>query len=166
MTCPHALRKQPLTRNSTQHRVKITANYREGLTGCTAQREGWKMLIPVVILPLLQVNFPLSISLDSVCLPFGSLQVNLHMYVLSGQIARSQLPVLQKVTCRVGGFSARTVSPSGGGSAQWRLGLGLREESTPQFSLTWPLGISEGDNGVGEVLFLHWRNLYCHVAAG
>lgn len=31
-------KNNPLTRNSTQHPVKITANYSEGLTGCTARK--------------------------------------------------------------------------------------------------------------------------------
>lgn len=80
-------------------------------------------------------KLPPSISLDSVCSPCGDLQTYLHMYVLSRRIARSQVPVLQRVTYRVGGFSARTVSlPAGSGSARRRrLGLGLRKEPTPQF---------------------------------
>lgn len=73
------------------------------------------------------------------------------MYVLSRRIARSQLPVLQRVTYRVGGFSARTVSlPSGGGSARWRLGLGLRKEPTPQFPSRRPWVVVKGTAGLGR----------------
>lgn len=150
----HALRKHLLTRNSTQHQVKITANYSEGFSGCIAQRKGQKMLVPVVILPLLQVNFALSVSLDSVCEPCGRLRAYLHMYVLSRRIARSQLPVLQRVTYRVGGFSARTESlPLGGGSAQWRLGLGLRKEPTPQFPARRPWVAVKGMAGLGRCCY-------------